>query len=119
MHSYQVEGRYAFLQVQAHSGAGVDGATPRRRPACVILTDSLAIATSCSRSVRLCYKNARSVTSGRSTSEANPPHSGLDRLCYKNGPFVSSGQERKSSSSSEGTRFRKLNSGSGRIGCGR
>ena len=28
--------RYTFLLVRACSGAGVDGATPRRRPACVI-----------------------------------------------------------------------------------
>src|ERR1700732_4920435 len=28
--------RYAFLLVGARSGAGVDGATPRRRPACAI-----------------------------------------------------------------------------------
>jgi hypothetical protein len=34
--------RYAFLQVRARSGAV---STPRRRPACVILADSLAIAT--------------------------------------------------------------------------
>jgi hypothetical protein len=53
--AFEVEQRcYAFLQVRARAGAGVEGATPRRRPACAILTDSLAIATSCSRSVRLC-----------------------------------------------------------------
>jgi hypothetical protein len=28
--------RYAFLLVRARAGAGVDGATPRRRPVCVI-----------------------------------------------------------------------------------
>ena len=31
--------RYPFLLVPGHSGVDVDDATPRRRPACVILTD--------------------------------------------------------------------------------
>jgi hypothetical protein len=33
--------RYVVLLVRPRSGAGVDGATPRRRPACVILADLL------------------------------------------------------------------------------
>jgi hypothetical protein len=58
--------RYAFLLVRARSGAGGDGATLRRRPACVIFWQIFsAIASSRSRSVRLCAKNARSVTSGQ------------------------------------------------------
>ena len=58
--------RYAFLLIRARSGVGVAGAIPHRRPAGVIFWRiSSATAPSCSRSVRLCYKNARSVTSGR------------------------------------------------------
>jgi ABC-type multidrug transport system fused ATPase/permease subunit len=58
--------RYAFLLVGARSGAGVDAATLRWRPVCVIFGGfPRQIGPSCSRSVRLCAKNARSVTSGQ------------------------------------------------------
>jgi hypothetical protein len=75
--------RYAFLLVGARSGAGVDGATPRRRPMRDFWRISLAIPPSRSRSVRLCYKNARSVTSGQLAKAAVCGERGWDAEIHR------------------------------------
>jgi hypothetical protein len=58
-------------------GAGVRGATLRRRQHASFLAESWPTALSCSRSVRLGYKNARSVTSAPVGISA-PPGPALD-----------------------------------------
>ena len=75
--AFEVEQDVLLFCESKHALAGVRGATLRRRQHASFLAESWPTALSCSRSVRLGYKNARSVTSGPVGISA-PPGPALD-----------------------------------------